>query len=443
MSVDGWIDDQYAHAGRAMLRSVSPLQIIKTRPGFAQVIHPRRGAIVASPVLGAYDPEPDYFFHWFRDSAVVLDALRLLYEDGSLGADALTHLDDCVQFTLSLRRLDGRRLVAEPAWRAAVAPDFQKFLRSDADLMSAHGDSIAAETRVNADATLDISSWPRPQHDGPALRALTLLRWSRLDAAVRASGGLGELLRSDLRFIAQRWREPSYDIWEEECGQHYYTIRVAAAALEQGAAWFEQQGEPAGACACRRAAALARDALEDFWVPGEGYVRSRLEVARVDHTAARTDKSLDIAVVLAAIHAGTGGMHSAQDPRLQATLARLEAMFDAIYPINHSRPSGRGVAMGRYAGDLYYSGGAYFFSTLGAAEFCFRAASAGPDRTAWIRRGDAFLETVRAYASGSGDLSEQFDQRSGRQTSARHLAWSYAAFISCVHARRVAMGRDG
>jgi glucoamylase len=53
-------------------------------------------------------------------------------------------------------------------------------------------------------------------------------------------------------------------------------------------------------------------------------------------------------------------------------------------------------------------------------------------------RGDAYLATVRAYTPASGDLSEQFDQRTGAQTSAKQLAWSHAAFISCVSARRIA-----
>src|SRR5262249_41973646 len=97
-------------------------------------------------------------------------------------------------------------------------------------------------------------------------------------------------------------------------------------------------------------------------------------------------------------------------------------------------------ALGRYAGDRYFSGGAYYFSTLGAAEFCFLAAAHAADPAAWMRRGDAFLETVRAYTPDNGELSEQFDQRTGAQTSARHLAWSYAAFISSVAARRAVAG---
>ena len=108
------------------------------------------------------------------------------------------------------------------------------------------------------------------------------------------------------------------------------------------------------------------------------------------------------------------------------------------YPINHGRPAARGPALGRYRADRYYSGGAYYFSTLAAAELCFRAAT-GSGRDALLARGDRYLETVRAFTPASGDMSEQFDQRTGEQTSAKHLAWSYAAFISCAAARRRAL----
>jgi len=152
-------------------------------------------------------------------------------------------------------------------------------------------------------------------------------------------------------------------------------------------------------------------------------------------------KILDIAVILAAVHCGGDDeLHTVRDARMHATLDRLERLFDTLYPINHRRPRERAPAMGRYEGDVYYSGGAYYFSTLGAAEFCFLAAAAhapgGDERRNWVAHGDAFLETVRAFTPVSGDLSEQFDQRTGEQTSAKHLAWSYAGFISCVTARR-------
>ena len=119
---------------------------------------------MASPVLAAYDPEPDYFFHWYRDSAVVMDALRLLQD---VCRKPRTRSRILCASAWSWAELDGRlrRRLARGS-----GPDFARFLRPDLD--SAHGAAIGAETRVNPDGTLDITDWPRPQHDGPALRAL-------------------------------------------------------------------------------------------------------------------------------------------------------------------------------------------------------------------------------------------------------------------------------
>jgi len=438
--LEAWIEREYLHAGAAMLASVSPVGIRKVRPGFGQQIVPKRGAIVASPVLAAYDPDPDYFFHWYRDSAIVVEALRLLFADGQ--HERLADFADFVGFSLSLHELDGRELAASSVWRERIHAEFSRFVRSDAELAAVHGDAILAETRLNADATLDISSWPRPQHDGPALRALAVVRWTRSAALDRAlATAAAQLIELDLRYTSRHWCTPCFDIWEEEKGLHYYTLCVSAAALAEGAAWSEARGEPETARAHRAQALAIRAQLDRYWLAERGYYRSR-----VLESGEPSAKELDISVVLAALHAGrTDAAHAPADPRVHATLHALERLFDAEYPINRDRPAGRGVALGRYAGDVYYSGGAYYFATLAAAELCYRAAAerapAAAERRALTERGDAFLETVRAYTPQSGDLSEQFDRHTGAQSSARHLAWSYAAFVTCRAARRVAVGR--
>jgi glucoamylase len=439
---EAWLELQLRHSASRMLDSVSPLRIVKHRPGFGQTVRPVAGAIVASPVLADWDPEPDYFFHWFRDSALVIDALRLLHADRRVGDEALQHLRDFTRFSLGLQRLDGRAVVAQPGRRARVASDFLQFLRDDDELARVHGDAVAAETRVNPDGTLDISRWARPQHDGPPLRALALLRWASgapLDAALRSA--MNELIRADLEFTLRHWHEPSYDIWEEDSGLHYYTLRVSAAAMAEGAAWLQGLGDAVQAQRCRDESQAVLARLDGYWLDDPGCYRSRVLADGGSGT-----KALDIAVILSAIHshgrAADPARHGVADPRLHATLARLDALFDAAYPINHGRGAERGPALGRYAGDRYHSGGAYYFSTLGGAEFCFRAAAlGGGDAGRWFERGDAYLATVRAHTPASGDLSEQFDQRSGAQTSARHLAWSYAAFISCMSARAAARPR--
>jgi glucoamylase len=446
-TLEQWLDREYRHASVAMMASVSAVGLVKERPGFGQSMRPAVGSIIASPVPGAYDPDPDYFFHWFRDSAVVIDAIRLLFEAGRMGEEALRHFADFVQFSLSLEALDGGSLVSAPAWREKVTPDFRKYVRLDEELTHVRASAVSADTRVNPNGTIDISKWARPQHDGPPLRALSVLKWVR---TLRARGGAhaaliadaARLLAVDLDFTATHWRVPSYDIWEEEPGHHYYTLRVAAAALSEGAVWLRAAGKPKDAEAFQSDAEAIYRTLDGFWRESDNYYTSR-----VLPDGAKSTKELDIAVILSAIHtAGEGGeAHTARDPRMHATLEQLEALFDAAYLINHQRPKDRGPAMGRYQGDVYYSGGAYYFSTLGASEFCFLAAAAHAagcdERRKWVERGEGFLNTTRTFTPASGDLSEQFDQRTGEQTSAKHLAWSYAAFISCVTARQAVVAR--
>jgi glucoamylase len=424
-TLDGWLGRQYQHAATAMLASVSPCGIIKTRAGASQTIRPVNGAIVASPVLGAYDPEPDYFFHWYRDSAVVVDAMRVLHADQNCPDGLPDRFADFVRFSLALQTRDGRTIIAEPGRRDRMAPAFLQYLRPDDELAAVQGDLVAGETRVNPDGTLDILKWARPQHDGPALRALAVLRWARVAKFdERLDADIAALALADLAYTLRHALEPCFDIWEEESGLHYYTLSVSAAALETGAVWLDTRADHAMAQACRARARHILAKLDGFWVESEGFYRSR--VARPEGGLV---KALDIAVILAAIHTGRiGNAHSVRDARMQATLARLDALFNADYAINRGRPADRGPAMGRYAGDKYFSGGAYYFSTLAAAEFCYRAGL--------IARGDAYLRTVQAYTPLNGDLSEQFDQNTGQPNSARQLAWSYAAFITCVAARR-------
>jgi len=435
-TLPAWIDRQCAHAAAQMLRSISPLGIVKTRPGFDQTIRPLPGAVVASPIPASYDPDPDYFFHWYRDSAIVIDALRLLHARGQAGAEAPRLFGEFVRFSAGLARLDGRAVAsASGQWRSRVAADFVPFLRPDAELRRVHGDAIAGETRVNPDGTLDITHWGRPQNDGPALRALAVLRWMRDvsldDGLLTACEGL---LRDDLRFTRAHCREPCFDIWEEERGLHYFTLLVSAQALADGADWLDARGESAQATNLRTEGQTIRGTLDGYWLADRGYYRSRtLE------SGEPSAKELDIAVILAALQAADdSAAHSVRDPRIHATLGVLDSVFEADYPINHGRPAVRGPALGRYRADRYYSGGAYYFSTLAAAELCFRAARTNGGREALLARGDRYLETVRAFTPESGDMSEQFDQRTGEQTSAKHLAWSYAAFISCAAARRAA-----
>ncbi len=458
-TLDGWVATEARLAADAMLRAISATQIVKERPGFGQRIVPRPGSVVASPVRAAYDPDPDYFFHWFRDSAIIIDALRVALAEGFLDATPIERLREFVDFNRALRKLDGREFLRQGHFRKKVQPSFLQYVRPDEEIAAIFGDAVLAEARINPDGTLDFTRWARPQNDGPALQVLALTRWRdaepNLDETLQAA--MLELVIGNLDFILSRAREPSFDIWEEESGYHYYTRLVQAEALACGAKWLAEMGDGTRARNCRSVAGELDASLDAYWSVADTYCRSRIGVIG----GGAPGKALDIAVILGVLHAGRGaGTHSVLDPKAQATLAALEDLFDAEYPINSERLPDRGPAMGRYAKDAYYGGNPWYLATLAAAEFYFKLAivlrSGGeisvtddnarfrerltgesPTKAAF-ERGERFMRTVQAYTPPSGDLSEQFDRATGAQTSAKRLAWSYAAFITAAASRRQA-----
>jgi glucoamylase len=474
-----WMARQYDVSAALMLRAISATHLVKERRGFGQTIRPAPGSVVASPALGSWDPDPDYFFHWLRDSALVIDALRHVIAEGAFTGEGLSRFKEFVAFSLSLSRLDGAGFLRRAGnFKKNIDPIFLQFVRDDSDLQKITGDRVLGEPRFNPDGTLDISKWSRPQHDGPALRALALMRFwplDGLDGQARAS--IRALILTDLDFIVRHWREPCFDIWEEELGHHYCTRLMHHAALADGAQWMAETGtdDTPRTQACLAAAQAIAQSLDDYWCPAKGFYASRRGVAN-----GVAGKDLDFATILAVIHAARAkGAHSVLDPRVMATLARLEELFDASYAINRHRPETRGPAMGRYAGDRYFSGGANYFSTLGAAEFYYALAEAAAEAEvpvtadneefllrlcaaddsltlpppapenrkrrfdALLRRGDQFMATVAAYTPASGELSEQFDQATGVQTSAKSLAWSHAALITAFARRKAAMRAGG
>jgi glucoamylase len=478
-SLLNWMNRQYALSAANMLRAVSATDLVRERRGFGQTIRPSRGSVLASPEIASYDPDPDYFFHWLRDSALVMDALRALIVDRAIGPEALQHFSDFVDFSLTLCRLDGWEFVKRVDFGATIDPASRVHARSADELSRIVGDRVLGEPRFNPDGTLDIIKWGRPQHDGPALRALTLLRLWRHDAPRERlnRSSLSSLLEQDLDFALHHFQEPCFDLWEETFGHHYHTRLVQFAALGDGAVWMDETGDLARASAYRAAALELRERLDAHFDARDGiYVSHAVDASEA---AGFVDaKRLDIAIVLAVIQATRlDGSHGVLDPKVLATLARLEALFAKAYKINRERAASCAPAMGRYADDAYYSGGAYYFSTLGVAQFYFCFAEAvgrgamvpisesnrmlladmlGAPLEALgatsldarytkglfnvlLNRGDKFMAMVRTYAPASGELSEQFDQTNGAQTSAKNLAWSHAAFITAFASRKGAV----
>jgi glucoamylase len=429
-----WLEGQRARAASWLARAVSAVDLVHERPAFGQRIRPAPGSVLASPVSAHWDPEPDYFFHWIRDSAHVTEAM-LLEAEAADGGPWRTRLAEVSAFGLAIARAAPVARVP----REQVRADHRRFLRSARALQRTGPRALLGEVRFEADGRRDIQRWARPQTDGPALRGLVGLR---LRASFERRGwdpppALDRLLELDVEFVVRGWRGPSFDLWEEVKGVHYHTRLLQAALL--GAVGHRDAGD-----------ALA--SLDRLWSP------------ELSCLLARTGRAArpDTAVLLAVLHAGrTDGPHSLLDDRVHATLTTLEDRFAALYPINRARPADHAPLLGRYEADVYFGGNPWPVTTLAAAELHYRLAAslaAGavlpetPRNLAFrerleraggaVARGDMFVRALRPLLPADGAMAEQQDRVTGAPVSARHLSWSYAALITAAAARARALTRQ-
>jgi glucoamylase len=215
-------------------------------------------------------------------------------------------------------------------------------------------------------------------------------------------------------------------------GVHYFTVRVQALALERGVSWLRDRRCLERADEAARLNAGLLDGLDQRWDPRAACFRAR-------DPSVTGPRDPDISTALALLRApNRASRHGVRDARALPAIERLVNYFRDDLPINRSRPPAAPM-LGRFPGDVYFGGGAWFIATLAAAEFFYRLAlfaHGGDERAERFARADAFLETASAFIPPSGWISEQIDRDSGAPLSAQRLAWSYAAFLSCASARR-------
>src|SRR4051812_16341558 len=76
--LEKWIERQCQRSATALSQAISATYLTRRREPFRQTVVPAKGSVLASPVIADWNPEPDYFFHWVRDSAIAMKAVAEL-----------------------------------------------------------------------------------------------------------------------------------------------------------------------------------------------------------------------------------------------------------------------------------------------------------------------------------------------------------------------------
>ncbi|KAI1420706.1 carbohydrate-binding module family 20 protein [Xylaria sp. FL1777] len=403
------------------------------------------GVIVASPST----VNPNYFYTWSRDAALTM---KMLVDEFLLGEKQLeSYIKDYIHSQAVLQT------VTNPSGT---------FLPNGAGL---------GEPKYNVDLTRFNGAWGRPQRDGPALRAIALITYSNWlissGQKQKAKTVVWPIISNDLSYVGQYWNSTGFDLWEEVLGSSFFTTQNQFRALVQGDALAKTLG--VHCTGCDQAPQVACFLNEAYW-NGEYFI------ANINSNDGRTGKDANTMLGAISVFDRNARCDDASiQPCNSRGLSSFKAFVDAfrnstLYPINKGIPKTEGIALGRYTEDVYFTGNPWYLITAGAAEYLYDAVAqwkvqgsltidktslsffrdiypAAQVKTYTLKTNifefalilkavtdyaESFVAVVKKYTPADGSLTEQFNKTSPfKPTSAEHLTWSYAAFISLAERR--------
>jgi glucoamylase len=221
-SLDNYLGPAVAHAEQLILQAINPPN---STPGSLQ-----------AALSGTC---PNYAYTWARDQALVYETLMSKYATLS-GSDAQVYEDRLRDFATHTHTIFTKNLGSRD---------------NDGDLWT------LADAKVNNDGTQYMGGWCNPQNDGPALRAMLLIRFAERYAELHpgdsyieqlynsdASDGAGmNVIKRDLEYLYHNYDINNCEPWEERKGQHFYNRLMARRAFLLGAAYARKRGDPGAA----------------------------------------------------------------------------------------------------------------------------------------------------------------------------------------------------
>lgn len=254
-------------------------------------------------------------------------------------------------------------IIDEYIWGdTSLLPYIEDYIHAQAELQTVSNPSgtflpeglSLGEPKFQVDGTRFNEAWGRPQRDGPALRATALMTYSNYlisngqKSYVKST--IWPIIANDLSYVAQYWNQTTYDLWEEILGSSFFTTQSQHRALVEGTQLAATLGVTCTGC---DQAPEILCFFQSFW-NGE-YIVSNINV-----DDGRT--GIDGNSILGSINNFDIDAYcdsETMQPCNSKSLANFKVLVDTFretYAINDGIPVGQGVAVGRYAEDVYMGG---------------------------------------------------------------------------------------
>lgn len=358
------------------------------------------GTILASPSQS----NPNYFYDWTRDSAITMNTINNVLQTQMNEEKAITEFVP-LQFSCVDVKLFGTVLkYMNKTYELQRVENL-----SGKPLMQGLG-----EPKWNVDGTAFMGSWGRPQNDGPALRATTMIHFlnsllkfgykledvypfleptllNRTSLVFNTEEELfNKVIYYDLRFVVDSWHKQSFDLWEELNGNHFFTSMVQLNSMRLGIDYLNQHLD--WECPSGLSISVFIDLLETTYnsllsfIENEAGFVNELSNHIIENPQYKYKRSgLDISSLIASVLTHdpiSDDLNSKMPYNYNNTLVLnslhgLTKSMQALYPINHPLNSlNMGVALGRYPEDVYNGNGEsegnpWFLATATGAQYLY------------------------------------------------------------------------
>lgn len=278
--------------------------------------------------------------------------------------------------------------------------------QNDPDLQTGLG-----EPKFELNNSVFTGPWGRPQNDGPAESATTLMEFAN---AYLANGGDLDTIKQkiwdsdnfetqapvlkDLLFVSTNWSSPSFDLWEEEEANHFFNHLVSHRALAMGAQFASNLSDTSTASILSNAADAVAASLPSFWDSDR-----QLIVYEIGPVLNNKSSYKDIAVILGVLHGyNNDNLFGSTNDQILVTAYQIATSFLSVYPIANVTTDSTGGILGipvgwvhdqrllqysaniksRYPEDVYTGtgtaengGNPWFLATAAMAELFYLAAA--------------------------------------------------------------------
>lgn len=338
---------------------------------------PKKGIIIASP-----SDEPDYKYHWVRDSALVMRPFLKEYNI-SKNSKFFYFIMNYLEIESKLQDLPGKSGLGEPKFEIDCSPYTKE--------------------------------WGRPQNDGPALRGsilIDIITTFKDDYDSIIDTLIVPMLVKDLLYICDNYNKPSFDLWEENYGWHWYTRMVQCKFIKKAMKMDHLIGTIITYDKLNNVYIDLLNALQDH-INGNSIISSF-------NTSGEIIKYEDAANILAYCHIDFDKDILEKFPinLLNHTVTNLIEFFRNKYKIHDIH------YIGRYQNDSYYGGQIWIICTLALAQYYLYLYKNGVGLE-YLTIANKILEKILTLDDNL-ILPEQFNPINNKYYSARKLTWNYS-----------------